>query len=74
MNKLIKKLDKLNNYISDRYLKLQISFIFWNVNDNIFLIPTIEVSVCGKYFELNIHILSLTLYFCLSLENYNDES
>ena len=74
MNKLIKKLDKLNDYISDRYLKLQIGLTFWSVNDNIFLIPTIEVAVCGKYFELNIHILSLNLYFCLSLENYNDES
>ena len=41
-------------------------------NDKWFLIPTIELSKTGKYFEIQLYMLCIELYFCFNIHNFDD--
>ena len=64
-------MQKLRNLLLDNSLNVEIGLYF---NNNWFIIPTVALQKCGKYFEINIHILCIDIYFTCNIKNINDES
>lgn len=64
----------INDNIADYYIRMDISFSFTSGFNGIFLIPTIELTKCNKYFSISIWILSAYIDITFSRENRNDES
>ena len=42
--------------------------------DWLYFIPTLKMFAHGKYLEVEIYFLLLTIYWVFSIENYDDES
>lgn len=65
-------LKEIINNINDIYFKVCIGFTLTSCTNGWFIIPTIELNKCGKYFEINIWILCACLYFTISKQSYKE--
>lgn len=78
MFRIIDKLKKVNNYVSDHYINIQINIMPFGINSyfrRLFLIPTIELEIFKKEMCISFYILCFCLYLNFALKNYStDES
>lgn len=78
MCRIIDKIEKFNDYISNHYINIQINVMPFGVNSyfrRLFLIPTIEIEVYKKEICISFYILCFWLYLNFTLKNYKtDES
>ena len=78
MSKIIDKLEKFNDAISNHYMSVQINFIQFGINScfqQLYLIPTIELDICKTDISISFYVLWSCLYLNFSLKNYKtDES
>ena len=78
MSRIVDKIEKFNDYISNHYINIQINIMPFGVNSyfrRLFLIPTIELEVCKKEICISFYILWFCLYLNFALKNYKtDES
>lgn len=63
----------INDNIADYYLRIAISFSFYSGFNGIFLIPTVEIRKCGKFFTISLWILSAYLDITFSKGNHNND-
>ena len=78
MSKIIDKLEKFNDDISNHYIDIQINIMPFGINSyfkRLFLIPTIELEIYEKEVCISFYILWCCLYLDFALKNYKtDES
>lgn len=78
MRRIIDKIERFSDTVSDYYIDIQINIIPFGINTyfrRLFLIPTIELEVYKKEIFISVYILWFCLYLNFALKNYNtDES
>lgn len=78
MFRIIDKLEKFNDDVSNRYINIQINVMPFGINScfrRLYLIPTIELDVCKNDISISFYILWFCLYLNVALKNYKtDES
>lgn len=78
MCRIIDKIERFSDTVSDYYIDIQINIIPFGINTyfrRLFLIPTIELEVYKKEMFISVYILWFCLYLNFALKNYNtDES
>ncbi len=78
MLRLIDKIEKFNNDVSNHYINIQINVIPFGINccfRQWYLIPTIELDIYKNSMDISIYVLCFCLYLNVSLKNYKtDES
>lgn len=78
MFRIVDKIKKVNDCISDHYINIQINIMPFGINTyfrRLFLIPTIELEVYKKEVFITFYILWFCLYLDFALKNYKtDES
>lgn len=78
MFRIIDKLEKFNDCVSDHYINIQINIMPFGITTRfrrVFLIPTIELEICKKEVCMTFYILWFCLYLDFALKNYKtDES
>ena len=78
MFRIIDKIKKFNDDISNHYIDIQINIMPFGINSyfrRLFLIPTIELEICEKEVCISFYILWCCLYLNFALKNYKtDES
>lgn len=78
MSRIVDKIEKFNDCVSNHYINIQINVMPFGVNSyfkRLFLIPTTELEVCKKEICISFYILCFCLYLNFALKNYNtDES
>lgn len=78
MLRIIDKIRKFNDCVSDHYINIQINVMPFGVGSyfrRVFLIPTIELEICEKEVCMTFYILWFCLYLNFALKNYKtDES
>lgn len=78
MFRIIDKIKKFNDNISNHYIDIQINIMPFGINSyfrRLFLIPTIELEICEKEVCISFYILWCCLYLDFALKNYKtDES
>lgn len=78
MGRIIDKIKKVNDCISDHYINIQINIMPFGITTcfrRVFLIPTIELEICKKEVCMTFYILWFCLYLDFALKNYKtDES
>ena len=78
MRRIIDKIERFSDTVSDYYIDIQINIIPFGINTyfrRLFLIPTIELEICKKEICISFYILYFCLYLNFALKNYNtDES
>lgn len=78
MLRIIDKIEKFNDYVSDHYINIQINIMPFGIPTcfrRVFLIPTIELEICKKEVCITFYILWFCLYLDFALKNYKtDES
>ena len=78
MFRIIDKIKKFNDDISNHYIDIQINIMPFGINSyfrRLFLIPTIELEICEKEICISFYILWCCLYLDFTLKNYKtDES
>lgn len=78
MFRIIDKIKKFNDDISNHYIDIQINIMPFGINSyfkRLFLIPTIELEICEKEVCISFYILWCCLYLDFALKNYKtDES
>ena len=78
MLRLIDKIEKFNNDVSNHYINIQINVMPFGINccfRQLYLIPTIELDIYKNNMDISIYVLCFCLYLNISLKNYKtDES
>ena len=78
MFRIIDKLEKFNDDVSNRYINIQINIMPFGINTcfrRLYLIPTIELDICKTDIGISFYILWFCLYLNIALKNYKtDES
>lgn len=78
MFRIIDKLEKFNDDISNRYINIQINIVSFGITScfrRLYLIPTIELDICKSDISISFYILWFCLYLNVALKNYKtDES
>lgn len=78
MFRIIDKLEKFNDDISNRYINIQINIMPFGITScfrRLYLIPTIELDICKSDISISFYILWFCLYLNVALKNYKtDES
>lgn len=78
MFRIIDKLEKFNDDISNRYINIQINIMPFGITScfrRLYLIPTIELDICKSDVSISFYVLWFCLYLNVALKNYKtDES
>ena len=78
MLRIVDKIERFNDCVSDHYINIQINIIPFGINSyfrRLFLIPTIELEICKTDISISFYVLWSCLYLNFSLKNYKtDES
>lgn len=78
MFRIIDKLEKFNDDISNRYINIQINIMPFGITScfrRLYLIPTIELDICKTDVSISFYVLWFCLYLNVALKNYKtDES
>lgn len=71
MCRIIDKIEKFNDDVSNHYINIQINVIPFGIGScfkRLFLIPTIELEVCKKEICISFYILCFWLYLNFALK------
>lgn len=78
MLRLIDKIEKFNNDVSNHYINIQINVMPFGISScfrQLYLIPTIELDIYKNSIDVSVYVLCFCLYLNFSLKNYKtDES